>query len=398
MATREDIENLATQFQNALREVNDRVEHLEINPAGAAQPIRFRLQYDTYSYEGTDPQSDFDNFEQNVRVVTAAMQYPFPAVCNAIIGQMRGTAAQMVRDLAGNYDQYHDLNEFLDRLRQIFVSPAYREKARAAFESRRQMKNETIIAFHGILRSLWEKSFPVEERQVATLTRQFISGLRNHKIVEKLIDQQPETYEAALQEAMRLEGNSEILNMIIRRQQGEDSGSLHQQFPSKSGVQSHQNQITNVPSNAPEPMEIGNISYHKQGSNYPHGRGKGRGFHQSQRGRNKNQSYKPHYKNGSYSHQVGSYNHQFNHQTYPQKDNAKSTSKDECLACGGKGHWAKECPTKRKQNKRGTFNHNKTRGFTRPNGQYRTVNHISEENHSDTDAKNGHPGMQHPQF
>ena len=134
MANREDIENLAAQFQNALCEVNERVEHLEVNPAGAAQPIRFRLQYDTYAYEGTDPQADFDNFEQNVRVVTAAMQYPFPAVCNAIIGQMRGTAAQMVRDLAGNYDQYHDLNEFLERLRQIFISPAYREKARAAFE------------------------------------------------------------------------------------------------------------------------------------------------------------------------------------------------------------------------------------------------------------------------
>jgi len=69
------------------------------------------LQYDTYSYEGTDSQSDFDNFEQNVRVVTATMQYPFPAVCNAIIGQMRDTAAQMARDLAGNYGQCHDLDE-----------------------------------------------------------------------------------------------------------------------------------------------------------------------------------------------------------------------------------------------------------------------------------------------
>ncbi len=163
MATREDIENLATQFHNALREVN---------PAGATQPIRFRLQYDTYSYEGTDSQSAFDNFEQNVRVVTAAMQYPFPAVCNAIIGQMRGTAAQMVSDLARNYGQYHDLDEFLDRLRQIFVSPAYREKVRAAFESRRQTKNDPFV----------EKSFPADERQVATLTRQFISGLRNQSL------------------------------------------------------------------------------------------------------------------------------------------------------------------------------------------------------------------------
>jgi hypothetical protein len=124
-----------------------------------------------------------------------------------------------------------------------------------------------------------------------------------------------------------------------------------------------------------------------QGNNYPSGRGKGRGFHQSQRGRNNKVSYRPPHKNGSYSHQFGSHNHQFNHQTYPQTDNAKSTCKDECLACGGKGHWAKECPTKRKQNKRGTFNPNKTRAFTRPNGQYRTVNHVSEENHSDTDAK-----------
>jgi len=46
---------------------------------------------------------------------------------------MRGRAAHMVRDLVGHFDDLVDLNAFLDRLQQIFIRPAFMEKARSAF-------------------------------------------------------------------------------------------------------------------------------------------------------------------------------------------------------------------------------------------------------------------------
>jgi hypothetical protein len=39
-----------------------------------------------YFSEEPDPQSAVNNFEQNTCVVTTAMGYPFPDVCNAVIG------------------------------------------------------------------------------------------------------------------------------------------------------------------------------------------------------------------------------------------------------------------------------------------------------------------------
>ena len=40
------------------------------------------------------------NFEQNVRVVTVCMNYPYLEVAQAILGQLRGKAAALVRDFA----------------------------------------------------------------------------------------------------------------------------------------------------------------------------------------------------------------------------------------------------------------------------------------------------------
>ena len=46
------------------------------------------------------------NCEQNVRVVTVCMNYPYLEVAQAILGQLRGKAAALVRDLLRNFAKF----------------------------------------------------------------------------------------------------------------------------------------------------------------------------------------------------------------------------------------------------------------------------------------------------
>ena len=81
-------------------------------------------------------------------MVSQVMGYQVPGVCFAIIGQLRGQAADMARSLVGTENDYPNLNAFLNRLRQLFVSPAYQEKARSLFLSRIQVKPLLDITEH----------------------------------------------------------------------------------------------------------------------------------------------------------------------------------------------------------------------------------------------------------
>ena len=93
---------LPQAFQDLIQNLQAQVQQLQQQvAAGAAAPIgpapapapRFRLNFATYNGEGPTAESDYDAFEQNVRVVSNAQGYPFPGVCDAIIAQLRGRAA-----------------------------------------------------------------------------------------------------------------------------------------------------------------------------------------------------------------------------------------------------------------------------------------------------------------
>ena len=110
---------------------------LQVNaqPAPGAAVVRWNLKFDTFSFEGPSPAQDYDRFEQNCRMVSRVMGYQVPDVCFAILGQLRGKAADMGRSLIGTEGDYHNIDAFFIRLRSLFVSPAYQEKARSAFLS-----------------------------------------------------------------------------------------------------------------------------------------------------------------------------------------------------------------------------------------------------------------------
>jgi hypothetical protein len=152
---------------------------------GAGTTPKYNLKFDTFTFESADPQAEFDRFEQNVKMVATVMKYRAPEVCSAVLGQMRGKAADIARSLIGTEDEYRDLDEFMLCLRSLFVSPAYQEKARSAFLARIQKPRENIIAFHGVLKTLFEKAYQGEERNEITLIRQFVAGLRNSQINER---------------------------------------------------------------------------------------------------------------------------------------------------------------------------------------------------------------------
>jgi len=380
------IQQLQGQIDQLAAGLNDLSVHIQKITAAAPAPVRFQLHFDTYSFEEPDPQSAFDNFEQNVRVVTAAMGYPFPDVCNAVIGQLRGRAAQMVRDLVGNYNQFADLNAFLARLRQVFVSPAYQEKARAAFylqlqqqgDSRAafylrlQQKGESIVTYHGIMRALWEKAFPADERQEVTLIQQFITGLISPKIMEQLHFRNFATSQEVLTEAMRLEGMYKILAMNIRRREncGQLEPNEHMFLVTHSGARG------TAASSAPEPIEVGNFNKCQGGNSRGHGKG---GNHGKGRG------------------------NQINHNPSRQqrKKDVNKIGKDQCRKCLGFGHWSPDCPSKHQyklnfgcgqsQQYRGnSVKRGKPHGYRQGNQQSKppAVHHIEEQEDSDTDTKN----------
>lgn len=389
-----EVEQLVRRMDQALAGLNNRVndqnERLNHMAAAAHNQPRFRVQFDTFSFEGPDPQADFDNFEQNVRCVIAAMNYPYPEVCNVIVGQMRGTAAQMVRDIVGNYQPYPDLNAFLNRLRQIFVSPAYREKARVEFETRIQKETENTVIYHGAMRALWQRAFPVAERQEQELIRRFIAGLRNRKVNEGMHLLNIANYREAIQEAMRLEATYEIINIEAKRRQNGGVGMLPNTTATgnQAGAQA-------------EPMEIGNLSMQQRNK---------KGYNNKNQGQRKNYS-SSNYRNKGYQGQ--NYQRKPFDKNKPKRNQMEvnNVNKDECLECGGKGHWAYECTTKQKKQKFRNSQNNQRQNYSGNKGRFqnnkkfqknnfqksnKVINNLGqhEESYSETEAKNANSGAQ----
>ena len=352
-----------------------------------APVVRWNLKFDTFSFEGPNPAQDYDRFEQNCRMVCQVMGYQVPEVCYAVLGQLRGKAADMGRSLIGTERDYADLNEFLGRLRSLFVSPAYREKARSAFLSRIQQPDESIIAFHGILRSLWEKAYTETERQEVHLIRQFVAGIQDIRVNERLHLSPQADYNATLAEALRLEGTFEVINIEAKRRSlnGRMNVLQSQAFPP-------------VVQGGHEAMEIGNVSMHNRNT-------RGRGNYQAnQRGRGYHNAYSRNYYRGQYQNQARGrgyprYGSGNRGQSYgnaerkreepPKNQSSESVSaiaKDECRRCHQKGHWAKNCTKKpwELKNRRGNWKPNHYSG--------RNTNAIGEEeydgNDSQEDSKN----------
>ena len=335
------------QQSDAIGAITTQLGAMAVGPG--ATP-RYNIKFDTFAFDGVDPQAEFDRFEQNVKMVATVMKYKVPEVCSAILGQMRGKAADIARSLIGTEDEYRDLDEFMHRLRSLFVSPAYQEKARSAFLARIQKPRENIIAYHGVLKTLFEKAYQGTERNEITLIRQFIAGLRNAQINERLHLDQPRSYQDALDRALYLEGTYEVIAIEAKRreQNGQTPAPTHP-----------------LPIGRGDVMDIGALG-HRSGTRpaYRGNRGNKRPTFNTQRGRfvqaNKrtfgsNQirgsppqnRYRTTPARGNYNSYRG-YARSFGNNRSPnwKPRTPKPQATDGCYVCGDKGHWAKESPNK----------------------------------------------------
>lgn len=372
------LQNLQVQIQNQNAQIQNQnalIANVQAAAAVAAPADgaaahgagpRFRLNFATYTGEGPNAESDYEAFEQNIRVVARAQNYQFPDVAHAVLAQVRGRAAHMVRDLVDHVDDFADMDAFLDRLRHIFISPAFMEKARSAFYLRLQQKNESIISYHGTMRSLFERAFPADERHDEVLRRQFVAGLSNAEIMKELhLNGQDMDYAELLQESMRLEGSYEILrmNQLRRQHGGQLSAQQHLmmfQHPTGSGAAA-----------GAVPMELGNINRSPAPSGQQRHRGdfRGRlsGFGSSRgRGGRTGNGNGPHPSRNTGTNLSGGRSGPFRppnqgfqprpapsvHPSQQARSDTSTLHPNQCLACQGYGHWSYECSSKKKTDER----------------------------------------------
>lgn len=321
------------------------IQDLRARVAEDGPDRRFRLTFNTYSGEGGDPSSDFDAFEQNVRDVVACMRYPFPGVCHAILSSLRGKAAKMTTQIPRDFAQFQNLDGFLGHLRALFVSSSYRESAMAQYLTRTQKPREPLLEYHSVLRTLYLRAYQVGERAEAAFIRHFISGIDNQEIQKELIRRERtfQNSDQALQAALAEEGHIKVFQLSTQRKQ----------FASQLATQA----VAANKDDGPVPMEIGNVNV--RGTNRDN-RGSNKGYQRNSGNQNKPQNQ--------------------NRQTKDRKDtkNKPKIAKDECAECHGKGHWARECPSKTKrlnaQKKNKSNNGQNRRGNKPENMQVGNVN------------------------
>lgn len=264
----QQVQNLQAQFDAAAQAAAAQV----VQPAPAPVHIHYRgIQFAEFDAEGKNPEVDFETWEQRIRLVCGAQGYIYnETLIQAILALFKGRAALMVRSLGHDIAELGTLDILLGRLRQIFVSPAYRDKARAAFHGHTQQKGESLLAFWATLQSLYDRAFDANDRNERILIRQFVSSIANEEIMKQLLLQNNEdaTYQEVLDEAMRIEGTLELVQLHkIRLAHG---GQMQTQpnmmmFPTTSRGASGAGGVV--------PMDIGNLSI----NDHPRGRGRGRG-------------------------------------------------------------------------------------------------------------------------
>ena len=189
--------------------------------APSSQAIESSKEPRIATYDGS-PSFAFDDWALHTKALLTFHNLHPPRSLLVVIGALRGDALKVAGRLVETIDHYASNDEFFKRLRDIFVTPAHRDRARAEFMKRVQKKDESIKLYHGLVGQLYNDAFTEDERSERIKIDRFVDGIRNRYIREKIYDSAnfgdnfPKRYSTALNIALGFEATAERMAISDR--------------------------------------------------------------------------------------------------------------------------------------------------------------------------------------
>ena len=133
-----------------------------------------------------------------------------------IAAAMVGAAKQFVADIPiGDADPVENSALLLDQYQLRFLPAAATDAARIAVREARQTEDETILAWHARLRSLFQRAHPALDAAGlevnVDLRDQFVLGMLDQDVVSKVWHQRPGSYGEALTMANNVSAGNAII-------------------------------------------------------------------------------------------------------------------------------------------------------------------------------------------
>lgn len=217
----QQLANLQQQFNRAGQVIDDQARAIaQLQQQQQQQPIqnppaqaaRANQRVSKFSNDGTD---DWISFKRQFRHIGRLNNYNDEQMRLALVGAMEGKAALATLDInAMDVDltlgRFPTFAEVLDRYEQRFMPAAASQIARVHFDAARQGPHETVLDYHGRLRSLYNRAYPNAADDVA-LIRRFTMGLKRKELRMQTLRLNPATYSHALEAA---QNESSVIQMV----------------------------------------------------------------------------------------------------------------------------------------------------------------------------------------
>ncbi len=324
----------AQAMAQALQGLQQQVAHMQQQQG--AQRMNLKIPV----FEGQSAQ-EYERWVRAARVICRGNQYTLEQTIVAIISAMTGRASDIASTLSTDPASYTHVEDFFTQLKSLFVTPAFREVARAQFQSRVQGPQEPIRVYHAMLHKVWIDAYGQEEEPWRTdpdmpappgarredppghrsrrLIEAFMQGLRQYQVRIKIRDSitfgMPiHTYNEALVRALAFLSNQERARQEGERMQHATTGASRFAWDQPALVRGAK------AADVPEPMDIGGVwcRVHKTAA------------HSNQECRAQKGSMRA--PAGTTEPKRG----------FQARGGPKST--DVCRACKKQGHWARSCP------------------------------------------------------